>query len=491
MNHLTPLWQKVLVEHLNAKLGTNFTTDNVLFNHNSFYDPVEGYKIIDILPKGSPYSGRNVFYVKPYDPSKYFTNVPLFVYPEKDLTGKELMELVGNSWGVVFDFDNDFDSTFNNTIFRLDDMQNITVPFSDSSYIWEGSVDIQVGDATRFLPKIVPNRSLDALIYPDRTDSGTQSLKLLMAPVIITSKVLVRKFSGTNPVVIEDELLDILMFEIERQFISRDPTVLAELRSLLNGVTFTSKPNDDSVYDRFAGPDEPLLSEHFSGIPEFKFTFVEPELDIGILVGDIVLTDFPLLPMQNSMIQLAAGFYNGTSLMAVLEDQHDLYPERAEDINAILDQLGSTDATVFGSYTKPKGQGVVDGSVNPEIYFHAGPDSGYTGAVKVIFPKARFNIETENNEQMDMEDSSGNIELERRDIDIGKTSDGKLPISSDDILSDDYTLNMMIGFMAYEYDTAVDQNVITPSNKLVEVAEDNGYKYTHPDYPGVTIHTEL
>lgn len=512
MSLITPEWKQVLTDHLNRKYNKTFKATSLNFTHNRYYTPVPGFRFIDVTDGDGSLLGRGTLVIEPYDVAKYFKSVPVVIYPEDDLTGSAIIDLIASNFGIVFDKATDIDPAFLTKTFAVSTVETIVVPFLDTSFVWSGSLNVLISDDGLNLPVAVKNRQLDALIYPDITEDKTQSLLLLTTPMAISDKKLVRKFSGTEPTTIDGDTLDRLMIEIQGQFIVTDPSLLGELRDLLRGSVFNSHPNSDPKYDRYTGPDVALKSVNFSGIPQFKFTYVEPVKDIGAIVGDIYISDDDQTVIDYEYTQIAAGMYHGNALATAVaaqavnfeddEDRYDEVMEIARIIRSGEDDDGNPLPELFSGYTRSTGIAVIEGQVRPVIIFTASPDSGYTGAIRVFLPLLKYAFSTETHWQHDngsekdgfkyieLEDESSDIELEDKTLYAGyTTSDGR---PSTDLTTFVPTVSMdriVTGLVLYKYDINVSRDELTLNADLVETKVDNGWSYTNPDYPEAVIIT--
>lgn len=483
MSLITPEWKVVLTNHVNRKYNTSLKPTDLTFRLSNYYAPVAGHRIIEVLPAGNTLLGRAVLVLKPYDAQSYFKNIPIVLYPDHDLTGADLVDLIGSEWGIQFDKSLDIDPTFlAETIVLGTNQQTVVIPFSSTSLVWGGTLTILLGDRGLNLPTAVINRQLNALITPDITTDNTQSLQLLTAPMILTDPVLVRKFSGTDPVTMEGVLLDRLMAEIQAQYIVQ-ASDLNELRDVMEGQSFLSYQTNTSPYDRYAAPVNSLKSLKFSGIPRFQFTSVVIDTDVGSVAGDIIVADLTSLDNM-AIFATAMGNYRDSYLRQVLERQAVLYPARATGIQSLVDDLATNASGVFESVTRPKLSDIdVDGI--GKLGFNCYQNEEWSGILSVSFPIPKFLLELENGDAFELESvTAANIQLEDKIIGIYSQSGSLVPTDTSflDICSAEEAA--LLGMMLFDYSPS---NVFMLKTDVVITDNGNGKNYTHPDWPGITI----
>lgn len=488
MSLITPEWQVVLTDHINRKYKTSLLPSALKFKHNRFYTPIKGCRIIDVLPADGTLIGRGTLFIKPRDPSKYFLNTPVTIYPEDDITGSQLVDLLGTKYGIVFDKAVDIESAFLTSSIKLGAQQTITIPFKDDSFVWDGSLDIVIADSGLNLPTAIRNRDLDALIIPDITDDSTQSLQLLTTPIIISDKTLVRKFSASGPILIEGNILDRLMVEIQSQLIV-DNSDLGGLRDLFTNVEFIGVDTGDTDYDRYVTSMDSLANDKFSGKPRFRFKSVVIEDDIQSVVGEIVVKDLPdPSTLKLSSFMIATGDYSGSNMANLLTAQANKYPERAEGINEVIRAMYSGDGGVFESMDRSSAYAQLS-TGKATVYLQTREGSGWTGRLSITFPMPTFAIEDESQKDLETEDGSDVINLEQKFI-VVYTNDGTLtdgdigtPVSNATLAE-----SSLLALMAYNNDA--DGTMPKLKSTLVSAPIADGNAYTEAGWPNVEIHAK-
>lgn len=487
MSLITPEWRVVLTDHINRKYKTSLKPAALLFEHNRYYTPITGCRIIDVLPGDGTLQGRGTLFIKPRDPKKYFLNIPVVIYPDSDLTGSELIDLLGQKYGIVFDKAVDIEQSFLNSKITLGGQQTIAIPFKADSFVWDGTLDIVIADSGLNLPTAVKNRELDALIIPDITDKNTQSLQLLTAPIVISDKTLVRKFSGSGPVLIEGNILDRLMVEIQSQFIV-DNSDLGGLRDLFTNIEFVSVETGESDYDRYMTSVDSLANDKFSGYPRFRFKSVVIEDDIQSVVGEIVVKDLPdPSGLKMTSFLVATGDYNSSYMANLLNAQAEKYPERADGIREVIDAMFGEESLFepmdrSGAYAQLS-------TGKATVYVPTREGSGWTGRLPITFPMPTFAIEDESQKDLETEDGADVLNLEHKFI-VVYTTDGQLsggdigtPVSYGTLAE-----TSLLALMAFDNDS----NGTMPKLKstLVSSPIEDGTAYTEPGWPNVEIHVK-
>lgn len=474
-------WQNVLTDFVNQTYGRQYDVADLDFKHNPFYTPVKGRKVIDVIPANDKNIHNGLLDIIPFDPVKFFANVPLVVYADEDSTGSQIIDILGGSYGIVFDKSIDFDETFLNRLYQIDSTpREVTITFAATSMIWEGSIKVTTVTRGNNLAKEIVNRALDALTIPDITEPGTQSLQLITAPLIITNPTLIRKFSASEPVVLENDTLASLMEEISLQRIV-DASDAGELEDLFRGRTVTSHLTGDSDYDRYMETVDVLKNGKWSGKPRFKFKSVEIEDDVGSIVGDIIVKDLPdqdLIKIPSFMV--AAGFWQ-PYIVNLLSAQMKLYPNRQTEITELMNT--PIEDVWLGMTRNVDGAALADGEAT--VYLETVPNSKYKGRLSIQFPLPNFAITTEAGVSLTVEKSSDFIGMESKYV-VVHTPDGTVEVTNNQVPIMDSTLEeaSMMGLMLYN---STMSSPVTLKPTVVTTPNDNGNIYTEPSWPDVEV----
>lgn len=476
-------WQDVLTKYVNETYGRSYDVADLQFKHNVFYTPTKGIKVIDAFAANNKNIHRGLLNIIPYDPVKFFQNIPLIAYSDDDATGSEIIDLLSDAYGIVFDKVIDFDAAFLARKYQIDNtVRTITVTFAGTSMIWEGDLTIVTVSRGNSLDKAIVNRELDVLKIPDITVDGTQSLALLTAPVVIVDPTLVRKFSGSDPVVLEGSTLTLLIDELLSQRVV-DASDAGELTDLFRGRTVVGNETGETPYDRYVATETPLAGGKWSGTPSFRFKSVVIDTDISTVVGDIVVTDFPNPNgLKMSSFFVAAGHYQ-SNIINLLAAQMDLYPEKRDGIQELI---GMDLTEVFTGVTRDvTGADIVNGKAS--VYLETVEGGKYSGRLKVTFPLPDFAVQDEEGIAIASEQGGSFIEMEEKYI-VVLTTDGSLqpgdfgtPISSATLAE-----ASMLALMLYQNDDDL-MAVLKPT--VVDVEQGSGHAYTEPDWPGVEVRT--
>lgn len=481
MNQIILGWQNVLTDFVNQTYGRQYDASDLDFKHNPFYTPVKGRKVIDVFPANAKHIHNGLLNIEPFDPAKFFANIPLMVYADEDSTGSQIIDILSDSYGVVFDKSIDFDKSFLDRLYRIDSTaRDVTITFASTSMIWEGSFKVTTVSRGSNLAKEVINRALDALIIPDITETGTQSLRLITTPLVITNPTLIRKFSGSEPVVLENDTLTALMEEIVAQRIV-DASDAGELEDLFRGRTVTSHETGDEGYDRYMETVDSLENSKWSGKPRFKFKSVKIETDVTTMVGEIVVAD---LPDQDAIkipaFFTAAGYWQ-PYIVNLLEEQIKLYPAKHDDIMALINE--PIEDVWLGMTRNVNGAALNDGKAT--IYLETVPNGKYSGRLAITFPLPNFAIKAEDGSDLDKEKDNGVIAMETKYI-VAETIDGTLIVTNGNVPVESSTVDeaSMMGLMLFN-STMSAPAMLKPT--VVVVPDGDGHIYTEPSWPDVEV----
>jgi hypothetical protein len=483
MAQIISSWQDVLTKYVNQTYGKSYDVADLQFKHNIFYTPIPGRKVIDAFAANDKNIHRGLCNIIPFDPVKFFQNVPVIVYSDDDATGSEIIDLLQDAYGIQFDKTLDFDAAFLARKYQIDStVRTVTVTFAATSMIWEGDLSFITVSRGNDINKAVVNRDLDALVIPDITVAGTQSLQLITKPLVVINPTLVRKFSGSDPVVLEDSTLTLLIDELLSQRIV-DASDAGELTDLFRGRTVVGYDTGETPYDRYVAPESALQGGKWSGIPRFKFKSVVIDTDISSIVGEIVVNDFPEpATVKMASFFVAAGHYQ-SYITNLLLAQMQLYPEKAEGIQELI---GKDLSTVFSGVTRDVTGADIDNG-KASVYLETVPGGEYSGRLKVTFPLPDFAIQDEAGIAIASEQGGSFLEMEERYI-VVLTGDGSLqpgdfgtPISSASLAE-----ASMLALMLYQNDDSL-MAVLKPT--VVDTVLGNGHAYTEPDWPGVEVRT--
>ena len=409
MQIITPLWQDVLTNHLNRLYQKEWTNSDLVFSHNTHYPLRERVKVIDVSGLGI-YQNMNVFQIVPYDVSDYFSGVPLIVYTEHPLSGTELLEKLTAYYGVMFDPEVDLDQSF--IVGEYEPGTDVEIVISPTSFIWTGKFVVRIREPYNNLNYAVRVRDLDALIIPDIIEPDTQSLKLILTPVVIKDAALRRAFTDNEEVLMTGSLLDKLMIDIVESAVV-DPKYYNELFTLLNGQTFVNTVITDDILIE-SHTVSPLRSEHFSGTPTFTCVPYTKKPNLSVEIPPIDMSTFKL---EGSQWRVYTGPLN-TQDLSIVEELLKLAVEKGSTegvtINDIIASIHSEGVEgVFEGYT---------GHVMPEDYetgkttilLRTSENSPYSGSIRLEYPVERFVVHMEKGKESFQAENSEPIELEAK-----------------------------------------------------------------------------
>lgn len=409
MQIITPLWQDVLTNHLNRLYQQEWTNSDLLFSHNPHYPLRERVKVIDVSGVGI-YQNMNVFQIVPYNVSDYFSGVPLIIHAEHPLSGEELLEQLTDRYGIVFDSKLDVLQSF--VVGQYAPGEDVEIVIAPTSFIWEGKFTVRLRESTNDLNYAVRVRDLDALIIPDIIEPDTQSLKLILTPVVIKDVDVRRAFTNNEEVLMTGALLDKLMIDIVESAVI-DPEYYNELFTVLNGQTFVNTVVTEDVLIE-SHTTSPLRSEHFSGTPTFT---CEPYTQKPNLSVEIPPIDMSTFKLQDSQWRVYTGPLN-TQDLSIVEELLKLAVETGNSevvtINDIITSIHSEGVEgVFEGYS---------GHVMPEDYdtgkttilLRTAPNSPYSGSIRLEYPVERFVVHMEKGKDFFQAENSDPIELEAK-----------------------------------------------------------------------------
>lgn len=419
MLQITPHWRKLLTNHLNSVNGIDLAESNMEFTPNGYYPQRNIVKVVDVEGIDAGINpGKQVFQYIPLDLGKYFQGVPLIYRSvEETVTGKELIEHIALAHGTVFDLEKDFTAEFLNQTFTIGD--KVTVTAADTSYGYTGTFTIATFVDNYNLSRVILERNLDIYKIPDIIRDDTQSLQLILNPVVIKSKAFSKAVSKSDKFVLSGILLDELMIDIEStQMFNQEQ--LVELKDLLNGQTFEVYLRENEIgYSRSITP---LQSEHYSGTPYFESVLVTPQDDLGELVGTIEMDKLGL-DNHSYLNPLMYNYFD--NLAIILERAMEVYPEKADGISIVIDAMVEHGgASIFKDWSRPFTTKDMDAHY-ATVSANADERGMFIGKIDLKYSLDEFFIVTEQDRDPFELESGKNINMESYRITLTE-DDGEL-----------------------------------------------------------------